>query len=1522
MSAWVIAVRRAVAATVGLLMVSAAVGLLVPGTASADSAPLDAANPVTPPTVTADALPTVQIDGVAWSQVVVGDTVYVAGKFAKARPAGAAPGTAETVRNNLLAYDIRTGALVTSFAPSLNGQALVVAASPNGSRIYVGGDFTQANGVTRNRIAAFDTATGALVTSFAPSVNGRVRAIAATNSTVYLGGGLVAVGSTARNRLAAVSATNGALLPWAPVPGVGPTDGNSLGDVKDANGNLVPNPQNSKTSDEVMAMVLTGGGSQVVVGGRFDTLNGVKATGVGALDPASGATRPFAINQLITNQGVNAAVYSLSTDGTTVYGTGYDYYGPGNLEGSFSATADGGAVQTINDCHGDTYSSFPVGGALYLAGHPHVCSNIGGFPEENPRINKFATAVSLAPAGTVGGNTMANGNFVGQPAPALLPWFPTMEPGKVTGQAQAGWSVAGNSQYVVFGGEFPRVNNTPQAGLVRYALPSIAPNKVGPNSNDGLTPTVVSVSAGTARVSWRATFDNDNEHLRYQVIRSDRPNQPVFDSVAPSTFWNRPTMGFIDRGLTPGARYTYRVNVYDPFNNVASRGTTAVTVSADTTAGGLYAETVMADSPTNYWRLGEAAGTAKSYDQVGFDDLTLGSGVTLATPGALAGSADAAAAFDGTSAGSAATPSPVAGPQSFSVEAWFKTTTTSGGKIVGFGSRPTGNSDSYDRHVYMDDSGRVFFGVWLGWGATLETQPGLNDGQWHHVVGSVGPTGMTMHLDGKLVGQRGDATGAQAYTGYWRVGGDTAWAGSSAWLNGAIDEVAVYPGPLSTVQVQRHYVVGSTGEAFNEPPDARFEWAPDGGLAAVFDGSMSIDPDGAAPDRAVVGYSWAFGDGTTATGATVSHTYGESGAYRVELTVTDSRGATDTASQAISVSATGSVGGPYSEAVHASGAKHYWRLGERSGDAFDFVGTADLRVGSGVTRGTVGAIVGDADTAASFDGSGDGRASTQTRAPGPNVFSVESWFRTSTTAGGKIIGYGNESSGNSSNYDRHLYMDESGRLSFGVWTGAMSVVQSGTGLNDGQWHHVVGTLSGAGLALYVDGQPVAQRGDITAGQPYEGYWRIGGDSSWAGANYFAGDIDDVAVYPAALTAGTVAEHYALGTSMPPPNQAPTAAFTSSVADLQVSVDGAGSTDADGSVASYAWDFGDGATATGATASHAYPTPGTYTVRLTVTDDDGATGSVEHAVTATAPRVNAAPTAAFTSTVSGLTATVNGSGSSDADGSVASHAWDFGDGATATGATASHAYTAAGTYTVRLTVTDDEGATGTIQQPVTVTAPPPAPSAVAADAFERSSASGFGRADTGGAWTMSGGSSSVSGGVGHLQVAAPGGSAAALLNSVSVRDLAYQVGVSLDAAPTGGGSYVYLVTRRSGGNMFRMSVKFQADGKVVLALLRTASGSEVALRTVTLPGTYTPGTVLQLKLDVAGSGTTTLQGKAWTGTTEPTDWQISATDTTAVMQGAGVIGVSAYVSGSASAVPVRVQVDDLWVGPAGASRPTP
>jgi PKD repeat protein len=160
-----------------------------------------------------------------------------------------------------------------------------------------------------------------------------------------------------------------------------------------------------------------------------------------------------------------------------------------------------------------------------------------------------------------------------------------------------------------------------------------------------------------------------------------------------------------------------------------------------------------------------------------------------------------------------------------------------------------------------------------------------------------------------------------------------------------------------------------------------------------------------------------------------------------------------------------------------------------------------------------------------------------------------------------------------------------------------------------------------------------------------------------------------------------------------PNQAPAAAFDFTCDGSACEFDGSDSTDPDGSVVSYAWDFGDGGTAAGPTTSHDFVTSGTRDVTLTVTDDEGTQGSV--VVPVSVVRHNATPTASFSVSCTFLDCTFDATGSGDSDGTVESYAWDFGDGHTdtTTEPSASHSFDPGGTYVVSLTVTDNDGGTG-------------------------------------------------------------------------------------------------------------------------------------------------------------------------------------------------------------------------------------
>lgn len=528
---------------------------------AADTAPSGS----TPPTVSADVLPTTQVDGVVWATATYGNTVYATGRFSYARPAGVALGGAGTVaRANLLAFDIRTGVLDTSFVHSLGGgnyspcwgsaatgpQGCSIEVSPDGTKLYIGGKFSTVDGKAHSNFAAIDLTTNTVMSGFS-GTDGSVNAIAASDSMVYIGGSFSKAGGVAHTKLAAYNADGSLNASW----------------------------KAEITGNNVRGLAIAA--NHLVIGGQFNKINGLTYYSLGAVSLTTGSnvtnwasrSSKFPIRDQDPTGGAGTSITSLSTDGTQVYLTSFSFIGgkrPGNFEGRAAIRASDGKLVWMNDCIGDSYDAFPIGKVLYSASHAHGCQTIGGFPDTSPRTYHHGLAETTYKTGK---NKGVNGGnypkFNGQPSGSLLNWYPSFGTGTFTGISQAGWTVTGNTDYVVYGGEFLSVNGTKQQGLVRFGMASVAPNKVGPSAFSGAGYGVAATPAdskGKSKVTVYSTSDRDNAKLVYEVYRSGSSTL-LASKTYTAYWWQSKSWSFTDTGIAPGTSLTYTVVIKDAFGN-------------------------------------------------------------------------------------------------------------------------------------------------------------------------------------------------------------------------------------------------------------------------------------------------------------------------------------------------------------------------------------------------------------------------------------------------------------------------------------------------------------------------------------------------------------------------------------------------------------------------------------------------------------------------------------------------------------------------------------------------------------------------------------------------------------------------------------------------------------------------------------------------------------------------------------------------------------------------------------------
>ena len=739
--------------------------------------------------VSSTALSAWQTNGIVFALAYAHGVLYVGGQFSSVRPPRDPLGTGEVPRSYLAAFNATTGALIHSFSPAITGTAASpgvysLAVSPDGKTLYAGGTFDHVNGAYRDDLAAISTATGALSTTWKPTANAKVNriAVAPSGSQIYVGGLFASLDGVARTYAGAVDAS-GKLLRWAPV----------------LNGPLY-------------TLAVAPGDSQVVLGGYFQTINGVSQNAAGAVDPVTGtANVPWGANIVPWHPGsCTSTVKDVVISGSTAY-LAAEGNGGGCFDGDFAVRL--GSTDSLvwqNDCLGATQALEVVKGWLFKGSHAHDCAYApGGFPQV-PQGTGWVTRRLLDQSLT--GGTLGH-------------WTPGTNAGTTElGVGNLGpHAMATDGSRLFVGGDFTTVNGKRQQG---FAIFPAGADQARPRTPG--TVTVKSTARGVDSLTFTAVSTPDVGTLSYKIYR-DKRKTPIGTVTATSWPWALPVLHYRDAGLRPGSRHTYQVRVSNGIHYSLMTPPSAPVTVASRNPSLSYQRRILADRPSFFWLLNQRSGNVAADSSSHRFNGTYRPGTKLGVAGPIAGSGATATSFNGRT-GLVTSVHQVASPAAFSIEGWFRATTNKGGLLIGLGNKQTGSSSIYDRHIYMMNDGQLVFGIWNGKTETIETPSVYNNGAWHYVVATYGPSAgahrMALYVDGALIGTATTSAADQSYAGYWRVGGDNLngwnldyWHSNSQgttepnsyYFSATIGDVAVYPYALSAAKVAVHYAANALG---------------------------------------------------------------------------------------------------------------------------------------------------------------------------------------------------------------------------------------------------------------------------------------------------------------------------------------------------------------------------------------------------------------------------------------------------------------------------------------------------------------------------------------------------------------------------------------------------------------------------------------------------------------------------------------------------------------------------------------
>jgi RHS repeat-associated protein len=522
-----------------------------------------------------------------------------------------------------------------------------------------------------------------------------------------------------------------------------------------------------------------------------------------------------------------------------------------------------------------------------------------------------------------------------------------------------------------------------------------------------------------------------------------------------------------------------------------------------------YPDAVLGTGPHSYWRLDESSGTAaassvlanEQTDAAGYTNVTLGQ------PGPLPGSNATAAGFNGSSSYMTLPSGLVSGSNYQSFGVWFKTSTAGG--VIFSDSKTAITADSttgyYTPGMYVGSDGYLNAEYWYTPGeaaAPMRSTAAVDNGQWHFAVLTAAGDTETLYIDGKvqqtltsIAVSNDDVNGSYGtmtndYIGAGFIG--SSWPDESnngnttatpEYFSGSISDVGFWDRPLTGAEVTGLYQAGTT---------------------AAQQLSQVTRPSGSL--YAQVAYS-------TVTGAVSQVTDDNGGTWHIA---------------APTVSGSSQV---YVAAILGQGPADYWRLGDTgTSTAVNQVSGGGPTAYNNVTQGVAGPFADS--TADSFNGTSSYLQLPVTDQGQTGPASVEMWFRVpaGNTAGGVLYAEQSSPLGQSpSSWAPALYVGSDAKLHGWFW-GSGSQVVSASAVNDGKWHMVALTSSGASQAVYLDGTLIGVSAAPQAFPVNDVYVGAGHVSTWPAApansdGYFTGSISDVAFFHTQLSAAQVTGAY-------------------------------------------------------------------------------------------------------------------------------------------------------------------------------------------------------------------------------------------------------------------------------------------------------------------------------------------------------------------------------------------------------------